>query len=59
MIGKFLSFLKNMFTATCMAPGRGNKATNFPHGVPCCDKHYHYPECSSWLGYDCDCGKED
>ena len=51
-------FLFNMFTTHCCAPGCDEKGTEFPHGIPCCEKHYHPNECLVWLGDDCDCGKE-
>jgi len=52
----FFKFIANMFTAKCC--GCGAKATNFPHGTPCCDKCFHEVDCNCWLGYECDCGKE-
>lgn len=51
----FLKSLKNILTATC---GCGKKATQFPHGVPCCDDCAHEPDCLIWLGDDCTCGKD-
>lgn len=54
----FINFMLSMFTDTCMAPGCDKEATSHPHGIPCCDEHYHPSDCSVWLGEDCDCGKE-
>lgn len=47
-------FIGRMFTATCVC---GKKATQFPHGIPCCDECACDVDCSSWLGYECDCSK--
>jgi hypothetical protein len=52
------NFLVRMFTSRCMEPNCTNRGIHHPHGVPCCDEHHHQIECSSWLGYDCDCGLE-
>jgi hypothetical protein len=54
----WLSFIFNMLTSTCMAPNCTIKAKNYPHGIPCCDEHYHEGDCACWVGGDCDCGKE-
>ena len=54
-----LSFLWNMLRANCMAPGCDKKADHYYHGIPTCEEHTHDIICSSWLGYDCDCSKED
>jgi len=54
-MNSFFKFLKKMFTAECMKPNCCEIATEFPHGIPCCENHACEPECSSWLGYECDC----
>lgn len=50
----FLKFLCNMFTSKCIC---GSKATQYPHGIPCCDDCACEVDCSAWLGYECDCSK--
>lgn len=52
---ELLRFIKDMLTNKCRC---GEKATNWTHGIPCCDKCNHEVECLSWLGDECDCGKE-
>lgn len=44
----------NFFRGRCVC---GERATAYPHGIPCCDEHYHDAECLSWLDEDdeCDC----
>jgi len=54
MARSFFGFLRDMFTAKCIC---GAKATEFPHGIPCCEEHACEVECLSWLGDACDCGK--
>lgn len=50
-------FIKDMFTGKCHC---GEKAVEFPHGVPCCADCTHEADCSAWLGDDeCDCGKDE
>jgi len=46
----------DILTAKCNC---GAQATSFPHGIPCCDACFHEVDCSCWLGYECDCGKEE
>ena len=55
-LSDMLKFIYNMLAAKCILCGE--KATQFPHGIPCCEKHACEGDCSSWLGYECDCGKE-
>lgn len=53
-----LKFWANILTNRCMEPTCHAKATEHPHGIPCCDRHAHATECSGWVGGECDCGKE-
>lgn len=51
-----LGFLWRMFTSRCAC---GEKATKYPHGIPCCSECACDADCSSWLGDECDCSKAD
>jgi hypothetical protein len=53
-----LDFIIKMFTSRCMEPSCTNKGTNYPHGIPCCDEHYHESDCGVWVNMDCDCRTE-
>jgi len=53
-----MRFIINMMMSRCMEPDCTNKGTNYPHGIPCCDDHFHEGDCGVWLDGDCDCGKE-
>ena len=50
----WLKFLSNMMRSKCVC---GKKATQFPHGIPCCNEHACDAECLSWLGEACNCSK--
>jgi len=54
----YIFILDKILRTKCMYPDCTEKATKFPHGVPCCEKHACKPTCISWLGEPCDCGKE-